>query len=75
MQCVECQSRGREVVRRYGRRDRAWERLKTLCCATCGRLLPNPDSTERLLGTLAGLSRFGLAAEGRPVLAPRRVSA
>ncbi|HTY06469.1 MAG TPA: hypothetical protein VMC86_08120 [Gemmatimonadales bacterium] len=75
MQCVECQSKGRVVTRRFGRRDHSADRLRTLCCASCGRLLPAPDPTERLLGTLAGLSRFGLAAEGHPVLAPRRVRA
>lgn len=68
MTCSDCQSKGRWGSRATARRDRAVERLRTLVCTSCGRLLPTPDSTERLLSMLAGLSRFGLAPEGRPVL-------
>jgi hypothetical protein len=68
MVCSDCQSKGRWSNRPVTRRDRSLDRLRTLSCASCGRLLPTPDSTERLLGMLSGLSRFGLAPEGRPVL-------
>ena len=75
MQCADCQSTGREAGRRATRRDRSSEPLRRLSCASCGRLLPAPDSTDRLLRTLMGLSRFGLTAEARPILARVRVSA
>ena len=68
MVCSDCQSRGRWGTKILFRRDRSVERLRTLTCASGGRLLPTPDSTEPLLGMLSGLSRFGLAPEGRPVL-------
>ena len=68
MTCSGCQMKGRWGLRATTRRDRTVERLRKLFCASCGRLLPPPDSTDRLLSTLAGLSRFGLAPEGRPVL-------
>jgi hypothetical protein len=73
MVCSDCQSRGRQGRARIAsRRDRAVERLRTLSCRSCGRLLPAPNSTERLLTVLVGLSRFGLAPEGRPILTPAR---
>ena len=68
MTCGDCQSRGWRGSHATSRRDRSVERLRTLVCSSCGRLLPVPDSTERMLTTLVGLSRFGLAPEGRPVL-------
>jgi hypothetical protein len=74
MVCSDCQSKGRRGTRSVTRRDRSLERLRTLSCASCGRLLPAPDSTERLLGILSGLSRFGLAPEGRPVLMRARIA-
>ncbi len=74
MVCSECQSKGRWASGSLTRRDRSLERLRTLSCASCGRLLPTPDSTERLLGMLSGLSRFGLAPEGRPVLIRARTA-
>jgi len=72
MTCSDCHSNGRESTGAMTRRDRAVERLRTLVCTSCGRLLPAPhslDASDRLLQTLAVLSRFGLAPEGRPVLA------
>lgn len=72
MTCSDCQTKGRWGSRATARRDRAVERLRKLICSSCGRLLPVPDSTDRLLSMLAGLSRFGLAPEERPVLAVSR---
>ncbi|HZH39444.1 MAG TPA: hypothetical protein VFD85_00450 [Gemmatimonadales bacterium] len=72
MTCSDCQTNGRWGSSATTRRDTPVERLRTLVCTSCGRLLPDPDSTQatdRLLATLASLSRFGLAPEGRPVLA------
>jgi len=73
MLCSDCQSTGRRRAEASPRRDRVWERLRTLTCRSCGRLVSPPDSTERLLTALVGLSRFGLAPEGRPVLVRSRV--
>lgn len=78
MLCGDCQASGRDVRPRHRettRRDRAFERLRALACAACGRLLPAPDSTERMLSTLTGLSRFGLAGEGRVIVTHRTVRA
>jgi hypothetical protein len=78
MLCGDCQARGRHVrprPRLMARRDRAVERLRALACAACSRLLPAPDSTDRLLSTLSGLSRFGLAGEGRVIVAHRAAGA
>ena len=73
MTCSDCQAKGRWGWRATIRRDRTVERLRTLVCPSCGRLLPTPDSTESLLSTIVALARFGLAPEGRPVLARGRV--
>ena len=73
MTCSDCQNKGRWGARATTRRDRAVERLRTLVCSSCGRLLPAPDSTGPLLSVLTGLTRFGLAPEGRPVLALGRL--
>ena len=72
MVCSDCQTRGRWGRRAVSKGDRALARLFALSCASCGRLLAAPDSTDRLLGVLAALSRFGMAPEGRPVLAESR---
>lgn len=72
MVCSDCQAKGRWGRRSITQRDHAVERLRALACASCGRLLPAPDSTDRLLGVLAALARFGMAPEGRPLLAEPR---
>lgn len=46
------------------------ERLSRLVCDRCGAVLPLEDPTDRLLGKLSQLARFGLAAEARPLLVP-----
>jgi ribosomal protein L40E len=47
------------------------ERVSGVICDRCGALLPL-DSTENLLAKLSQLARFGLAAEGRPLLESSR---
>ena len=48
------------------------ERLSSLVCDRCGAVLPQEDATDRLLGKLSQLARFGLAAEASPLLVPSR---
>ena len=43
-------------------------RLGDLLCARCGALLPAELVTERLLGKLSELGRFGLAGSPKPLL-------
>ena len=45
-------------------------RLRDLICTRCGAVLPTELVTERLLGKLSQLGRFGLAAAERPLLEP-----
>jgi hypothetical protein len=40
-------------------------------CARCGGRIPSDDMTETMLETLAQLARFGLDAEGLPLLERR----
>jgi hypothetical protein len=47
------------------------DRLDALVCKRCGQPVSPPDPTEALLRKLEALARFGLASEGRPVLAGR----
>lgn len=46
------------------------ERLRAVTCSSCGALLPMHDSIEAMLLKLTQLARFGLDAEGRPLLTP-----
>jgi len=48
----------------------AASRLRDVICARCGSVLPAELVTERMLGKLSQLGRFGLAAAGRPLLEP-----
>ena len=50
--------------------ERGAERPRVLLCSGCGALLPAADSTEVMLGKRAQLARFGLDAEGSPLLGP-----
>jgi hypothetical protein len=47
--------------------ERAWDNV---LCAICGTVLPVEDTTERLLGKLSQLARFGLASA--PLFKPPR---
>jgi len=40
-----------------------------LLCARCGAVLPTPDPDYGMLAKLNQLSRFGLGADNRPLLA------
>jgi hypothetical protein len=40
-------------------------------CPRCGRLAPSGDATDTMLATLSRLARFGLDAEGHPLLQSR----
>jgi hypothetical protein len=40
-------------------------------CPRCGGVIPSADVVDAMLETLAQLARFGLDAEGRPLLATR----
>lgn len=48
-------------------------RLRDLLCERCGAVLPPTDPTETMLEKLSQLARFGLTAEGRPLLERRAV--
>ena len=43
--------------------------LASLLCARCGTLLLRADPEEALLTKLSQMSRFGLGADDRPLLA------
>ena len=43
--------------------------VAALLCSRCGSVLPSPDPTEGMLTKLEQLSRFGLGADDRPLLA------
>jgi hypothetical protein len=45
-------------------------RLSDLICTRCGAVLSTELVTERLLGKLSQLGRFGLAGAARPLLEP-----
>ena len=45
-----------------------------MLCTTCGTVLPLEDTTERLLGKLSQLGRFGLVATPLFKKAPPRES-
>ena len=45
------------------------ESLASLLCARCGTLLLQGDPEEALLTKLSQMSRFGLGADNRPLLA------
>ena len=75
MLCPRCHHR--TAVETVARRP-SWrivlsaERLSPLVCDRCGAVLPQEDATDRLLGKLSQLARFGLAAEASPLLLPSR---
>ncbi len=54
--------------------QRVWSasRLSDLICRRCGAVLPTELVTERLLGKLTQMGRFGLSAAERPLLEPDR---
>ena len=43
--------------------------LSALLCARCGAVLPALDPAHAMLAKLSQLSRFGLGADDRPILA------
>jgi len=43
--------------------------VAAVLCNRCGAVLPSPDPTEGMLSKLQQLSRFGLGADDRPLLA------
>ncbi|OLB04160.1 MAG: hypothetical protein AUH06_12715 [Gemmatimonadetes bacterium 13_2_20CM_69_27] len=76
MLCRRCEHRAwsARMVRFWSSPQSVWSaaRLSDLICARCGGVLPMDLVTERLLGKLSQLGRFGLAAAGRPLLEPDR---
>ncbi len=56
---------------RYALQERAWDNV---LYGTCGTVLPVEDTTERLLGKLSQLARFGLVATPLFRKAPPRES-
>jgi hypothetical protein len=60
--------RGRMLPRWRG--ARAMSSLDPLLCERCRALLIPEDSVEAMLAKLSQLSRFGLGADDRPLLAP-----
>lgn len=79
MLCRHCQSLGPDGAHRYRLSRfpsfRGAERIRAMMCVACGTLLPPVDPTDLMLEKLAQLARFGLSAEGGPLLeASRRPS-
>jgi hypothetical protein len=48
------------------------DELTALLCSRCGAVLPSPDPDGVMLTKLTQLSRFGLGADDRPLLAPNK---
>lgn len=71
MMCSRCEEAQKQRPSGPGARTTASafgsDRVSGVICDRCGALLPL-DSTENLLAKLSQLARFGLAAEGRPLL-------
>ena len=71
MLCIGCQAIMSNMPGGYqclsGRTQR--DQLTVLLCSRCGAVLPNPDPDYGLLAKLTQLSRFGLGADDRPLLA------
>ena len=74
MLCRRCERRlwSPKVLRFWSSPRSVWgtEQLGDLICLRCGAVLPTELVTERLLGGLSRLARFGLGAGGRPLLQP-----
>jgi len=71
--CSQCQVITSNLPQTY---DVSWRRtpvpdeLTALLCSRCGAVLPSPDPDGVMLTKLTQLSRFGLGADDRPLLAP-----
>src|SRR5437660_4299613 len=76
MLCRRCERRAwsARMLRFWSSPQSVWSaaRLRDLICTRCGAVLPAELVTERLLGKLSQLGRFGLNAAGRPLLEPGR---
>lgn len=72
MLCMRCECRpwSPRLVRFAVPASRVWglHRLGELVCERCGAVLPAELVTERLLGKLLQLDRFGLAGGAKPLL-------
>ena len=76
MLCRRCERRAwsARMLRFWSSPQSVWSasRLSDLICTRCGAVLPTELVTERLLGKLTQMGRFGLSAAGRPLLEPDR---
>src|SRR2546428_1445352 len=72
MLCRRCERRlwSPRLMNLWTASRRVWgaRRLGDLLCARCGAVLPAELVTERLLGKLSQLGRFGLAGSPKPLL-------
>lgn len=72
MLCVKCRSMlnssALEFEPRAGWPD-SLDPLRMLLCARCGTVLPALDPAEAMLSKLSQLSKFGIGADNRPILA------
>ena len=72
MLCRRCECRlwSPRLMKFWTPSRRVWgaRRLGDLLCARCGAVLPAELVTERLLGKLSQLGRFGLAGSPKPLL-------
>ena len=75
MLCNDCQNLVGQSTYRRARRSGRWappqNALAGLVCKRCGAVLQAEDSAEWILTRLSRLSRFGLGADDRPILATR----
>ena len=76
MLCRRCERRSwsARMLRFWSSPESVWSasRLRDLICTRCGAVLPTELVTERLLGKLTQMGRFGLSAAERPLLEPER---
>ncbi len=72
MLCGQCESLLERVAGNAARQVPSANgrgRVSTLLCGRCGSLLPSADPDAGMLAKLSQLSRFGLGADDRPLLA------
>ena len=76
MLCRRCEHRAwsPRMMRFWSSPQTVWSasRLTDLICTRCGAVLPTDLVTERLLGKLSQMGRFGLSAAEQPLLEPDR---